>query len=271
MRVQSCRSISTSLGVFYFLCVFRVTWSKTMARTASGSRELAMLTATEKKLAECTELNEVIHLRNDAETIRDYAQKQRLGLRMQNYAARIKLQAERKLGQALGEMSLRGGDRKSNSHRESLIVLKDLGIDRNQSSRWQEEASISDEHFATYCNQAEIAGEEISSRGLRRFIRSVNSSRHPAVARRNGRKKEATLLLGDEQDVAPHPVGQLVAEMRERLSTLRRIFAGICARLTSHLEPIEKREIPRYLEELLSLVEEIEREHPSLGNREPGS
>jgi hypothetical protein len=54
-------------------------------------------------------------------------------LQVQNHAARIKLRPERKLGAALASMSLRGGNRKSNSHRESLILPKDLGMDPHES------------------------------------------------------------------------------------------------------------------------------------------
>ena len=96
-------------------------------------RELVVLRAAERRLAECTELEEVIDIRDDAEVVRSMLQKRRAGLKKLNQAARLKLQAERKLGAALAAMHLRGGDRKSKSGRSTLI-LEDLGITRHQSS-----------------------------------------------------------------------------------------------------------------------------------------
>jgi hypothetical protein len=50
----------------------------------------------------------------------------------QNHAARIKIQAERRAGEALVVLRPKRGDRKSKSHRGTVIVrLKDLGITRN--------------------------------------------------------------------------------------------------------------------------------------------
>ncbi len=148
-----------------------------MAFVSNQGQELAVLTAAERKLAECSVLEDVLDIRGEAETVRIYAQKQRLGLQLQNHAARIKIQAERRVGEFLAAMKLRGGDRKSKSHRESLTVqLKDLGIDRNQSFRWQIEASISNEQFEEYCRNVERRGDEISSNAFLRFVRSLRQS-----------------------------------------------------------------------------------------------
>ena len=58
----------------------------------------------------------------------------------------IKLRAERRAGELLRvmERQKQGGDRKSNSHDDSLISpsLSDLGITWSQSSRWQKIAAI---------------------------------------------------------------------------------------------------------------------------------
>jgi hypothetical protein len=46
----------------------------------------------------------------------------KLGLELQYAAAEIKRRAEWKAGQVLADLALRGGDRKSNSHDESLTL-----------------------------------------------------------------------------------------------------------------------------------------------------
>ena len=80
-----------------------------MGHNSSGSRELAILTAAERKLATCTEFDEVLDIRDEAETVRLFAQKQRLGLQLQNQAAKIKIQAERRLGEALRQIEASRG------------------------------------------------------------------------------------------------------------------------------------------------------------------
>jgi hypothetical protein len=48
-----------------------------MAQSDSNGTELAVLSAAERKLAACTDLHEVLEIRDTAETIRYYAQKRR--------------------------------------------------------------------------------------------------------------------------------------------------------------------------------------------------
>jgi len=62
---------------------------------------------------------------------------------MQNQCAEIKVRAERRAGELLGEMAEhgerdagKGGDRRSGSNSHD-VSLKDLSITHNQSSRWQ--------------------------------------------------------------------------------------------------------------------------------------
>jgi hypothetical protein len=229
-----------------------------MGHDSNGNRELAILSAAERRLAECTQLDEVLEIRGEAETVRIYAQKQRLGLQLQNHAAQIKIQAERRAGEALAAMRLQGGDRKSKSHRGTLILqLKDLGITRNQSSRWQLEASVSSAQFAAYCQEAENRDREISSSAFRRFIRS-----------RNGvplRAQSCRKPTGAEVDAKKWPlassssgVEESLEELRGHLQLISSMFAAICRRKPQQLETIELREIPRYLREMMARLHEIE-------------
>ncbi len=63
------------------------------------------------------------------------------------WAAEIKLRAERRAGGMLKEMERRprGATKKERSHDVTLPpTLKDIGISKMQSSRWQQEAAVPD-------------------------------------------------------------------------------------------------------------------------------
>ncbi len=72
------------------------------------------------------------------------------GLEMQNECAEIKLRAERRAGELLGENPdiHPGGDRRPLSH--DVIKLSELGISLMQSHRWQMEASIPEKTFEQF-------------------------------------------------------------------------------------------------------------------------
>jgi hypothetical protein len=134
-------------------------------------RELTMLAELAQSLGEITDLQEVKSLRDRAEAARHYAQNAALGLNFQNQATELILRAERRAGELLTLLVKRGGDRKSNSHVES-VKLSDLGIDHNQSARWQREAAVPDDVFEKYIAATKRAGKEITARELLRLERT---------------------------------------------------------------------------------------------------
>jgi len=64
-------------------------------------------------------------------------------LEMQNQCAEIKLRAERRAGEILKDTIQHGGDRRSET-RSHDATLKDSGINKSQSSRWQKIADVSE-------------------------------------------------------------------------------------------------------------------------------
>jgi hypothetical protein len=113
-----------------------------------------------KALAEAETLGEIKAIRDKAEAVRKYAASASLGLDAQNYAAEVKLRAERKAGILLGELRLRGGDRKSNGC-DDRLKLEDLGITHSQSTRWQLQAKLPLDDFEEYIRETRDAGREI--------------------------------------------------------------------------------------------------------------
>ncbi|MCA9166064.1 MAG: hypothetical protein KDB23_00275 [Planctomycetales bacterium] len=208
--------------------------------------ELAILRTAERNLAKCHDLHAVVEVRNEAEAFRVYAKARKLSLEIQNRGARLKIQAERKLGAALKALKLRGGDRKSKSQLESL-KLCDLGIDRNESFRWQTAASAPDELFESYCRKRQDNGLEISSANFLAYIRqtvSGNSTR----ARRGDHAASSKPRL---RDLFPDDLD----ELQGHIETLAGLFEGICERLGKQLEPVERREIPRYFQRMRRLLQ----------------
>jgi hypothetical protein len=97
------------------------------------------------------------HIRDQAEAFRVYAKQQSEGLDAQNYAAEIKLRAERKCGELLRHMDLHG----SNQHKRKLhdeTSLDDLGISKTQSHRWQTEAAVEEDDFEDFVRSVHEGG-----------------------------------------------------------------------------------------------------------------
>jgi hypothetical protein len=136
------------------------------------SAELKALQDMSRGIAENTDLKEVKAIRDRAEAARHYAQSNGMGLKTQNQAAEVKLRAERRAGKLLAGLIKRGGDRKSTTHNEHL-KLSDLGIDHNQSARWQREAAVPDDVLEEYLAATKEDGKPITASGLLRLKRML--------------------------------------------------------------------------------------------------
>ena len=129
-------------------------------------------------LGEARNLEDIKSVRDKADAVRQYANSAHLGLRTQNYAAEIKLLAERRAGEMLSRMHLNGGYRRSASDSRGT-GLKELGITANESARWQREASFSDAVFQRYLRETTRRGKELTSAGLLRAGARWESSLQP--------------------------------------------------------------------------------------------
>lgn len=137
-----------------------------------------------RALAEAHSTDEVKTIRDQAEAIRLYYAQQSGSLEMQNQAAEIKLRAERRLGEMLGEMEKHEGGRptENRSHAVSGLppTLKQLGIAPMQSSRWQREATIPEDVFESYVVEAKRTGSELTSVGLLRIAQGMERNHRRA-------------------------------------------------------------------------------------------
>ncbi len=149
----------------------------------SGSdRALIKYDAARAALAEAHALDEVKEIRDKAEAVRLYA-RQAQDLEMQRWVAEIKLRAERRAGELLIQMAASGAREDGPGRPEKTsqaATLKDLGITRDQSARWQAEAGLPEADFESWL--ARHTGETMpSSSGLRALIK-VRAARERHVA-----------------------------------------------------------------------------------------
>lgn len=112
-------------------------------------------------------IDEVKKIRDQAEALRQYARQQKLSLEMQNRCAEIKIRAERRAGDILSDMDKHppgppSGDRSHDGTDPPRLV--DLGISKNQSSRWQSIASIPEDEFEERVEEIKRKNGELTSR-----------------------------------------------------------------------------------------------------------
>jgi hypothetical protein len=234
--------------------------------------ELTVLRKASQALAQAKTLDEIKLVRDKAEAARKYAQSAAMGLQIQNYAAELKLRAERKAGKILAELPLRGGDRKSNSRDESLKLM-DLGIDHNQSARWQLTAQIPEPTFVRFLTMANEQSMEITTASLLRLARKFKSQaprkrpsqtlngRHQfdnqrperTPVTRNGKPMRANTDSDDGSLQLDH-----FGEVKNHIQLLTNLLLPYCNGTKDTLTPADKRVIKRLLSEMNDLLLQLQ-------------
>lgn len=233
------------------------------------SQQLLHLEHARRALSEANTVTEIKAVREKAESVRTHAQKASLGFDIQNFAAELKLQAERVGGQLLNQMKLRGGPRTGSNHAPQPS-LKDLGIDKNQSARWQLEASVPEPVFRDFVRSSHAAGKEISASALIRIAKSLKErtyddfviSELPLEFAPISLKSH--LLSGDWQSLEPLHSGvaelsELVAEIRNHHYLLTNLVDAVCKQAALTPVSVDYRAIQRYLREIDCHLREIDR------------
>jgi hypothetical protein len=142
--------------------------------------------AARKALAAAHRVDEVKAIRNKAEAVRVYA-KQAGDFELQNKAAEIRLFAERRAGQLLSDMAKNPGtrgegrprkdgtkNRRSNGATAYAPTLDDIGVTKDQSSKWQRLALLVDDTtFEKALVQARNKNGELTTAALLREIREI--------------------------------------------------------------------------------------------------
>lgn len=136
--------------------------------------QLAKYEAARKALTEAVMFDEVMNIRNVAEQAALYA-KQANDTDLIQKATEIKVRAERKAGEMLrkaaeqGKRATPNGNvnpatiKVSNETTPSPVTLAEIGITRDQSSRYQKLAAMPDEHFETAVETAKASAGEVTT------------------------------------------------------------------------------------------------------------
>lgn len=173
--------------------------------------------AARTALAECHRVDEVKDIRDKAQAMAAYA-RQAKDQELILWATEIKVRAERRAGEMLagmkarGELTAHGGDRKSDSRSETTN-LNEVGITPDQSSRWQQLASMSEEHFeAAVATAKDTAGQVTTAFMLR------ESAKHRPARKTTKRDQER---LQELQEARARGVSMLSTYARLTLTALR--------------------------------------------------
>ena len=125
--------------------------------------EIILWDKMKSAVMECHSVDEISRIRNQAEAYR-YALKQaKESPDVIRKAEEIKLRAERRAGELLKETAKHGGDRKSKSRSQGGTLIE-IGITKNQSSKWQKIANIPEEKFENFIE----VQKELSTAGILR-------------------------------------------------------------------------------------------------------
>jgi N6-adenosine-specific RNA methylase IME4 len=144
----------------------------------SADGQLALLDQARHAIATAESMDEVKDIRDKAEAARKYAESASLGLEAQNYAAEVKLRAERKAGELIAQLKLHGGDRRSNDS-DDRVTLEELGISKDQSSRWQLIARLPEKAFERHILGVKESATELTTSSVVKLARQLSPRKNP--------------------------------------------------------------------------------------------
>jgi N6-adenosine-specific RNA methylase IME4 len=136
---------------------------------------LVKLETATRLLSEVRTVDDAAKVVNLAAAAGVWAKRAKLGLEAQNYAAEIKLRAERKAGELLGKLERGKPPGKavpSNVGRNSdyRTALTDASATRQDASRWQQVAAIPTKKFEGWLTESKNERCELSTHGLLREV-----------------------------------------------------------------------------------------------------
>jgi N6-adenosine-specific RNA methylase IME4 len=136
--------------------------------------ELIKWNNAKKAIAECKSIDEVKNIIDKAQAMKAYAKQINESLQVQNDIAEIKLRAERKAGEMLKETSKqKPGEYQRLQDVTVAPSLKDLGIQKHQSSRWQKIANIEEDKFEELINETKQEEKELTESMLLKEAKNI--------------------------------------------------------------------------------------------------
>lgn len=214
---------------------------------------LVKYNAARTALAEAHAIDEVKDIRDKAEAMAAYA-RQAKDTEMIQWVTEIKVRAERRAGQMLAEMPKARGELKnvSRSHDVTAIkTLSEIGITKNESSRWQKLAAIPETQFEQAVNAAkEVAGEVTTAAMLR--VERAQSAEPKAVEQITGKRPGAKPESVDEtQELRAHleEMAALAKTLQEENESMGKVIDADDRLAVLAAENRQLRELNRVLNE----------------------
>jgi len=138
-------------------------------------------------LSIAVEVDEVKDIRDKAEAMAAYA-RQAKDTELVQWATEIKVRAERRAGQMLAEMPKAVGTKGQFAGGHTMVppaaeakTLADIGITKNESSRWQKLAAVTDTQFEQAVSAAKEVAGEVTTAAMLRAAKACDPPK-PAVA-----------------------------------------------------------------------------------------
>src|ERR1700689_4059581 len=148
-----------------------------MSQGAITMSSLAKYDATRAALEKAHSVDEVKDIRDKAEALRVYA-KQAADIDMQNWAAEIRIRAERRAGEQLKKIPKQHGARGVGKKVESprATPLSELGIPKPQSSKWQRLADVPAVEFESKLRGIMGIGKELTTTAMMKAVTPVKET-----------------------------------------------------------------------------------------------
>lgn len=157
--------------------------------------QLVKYEAARAALAIAATFDEVLEIKDVAERMALYA-RQAQDNELMEKATEIRLRAERRAGEMLRESAEKGqrATRESNLRQHDLpkslagtsepVTLEDIGITKNQSSRWQKIAAIPEEKFEAFIAEKKAEGKAVTAdEVIRRVVAEEKREANAALPR----------------------------------------------------------------------------------------
>ncbi|MEO2033679.1 MAG: hypothetical protein ABGZ35_16495 [Planctomycetaceae bacterium] len=220
--------------------------------------ELIALDKAATMLASAESFDDIKSIRNVAKAAQVYVKAARCGLEAQNRAACIRIQAERKAGKWLADLNLRGGDRKSKSKgHPAPLKLEDLRITRDESKRWQRQASVSEAVFQRYVSTSNQTGREVSSAGLIRFASNGSQSGGNGHAHKLAPERLAFPSPPEDVSNGSNAAKELIHEIADHRRLLVSLLTPICTNEDAQLNSAERRHVKYLLSQIATALKKL--------------
>lgn len=142
-----------------------------IATTEPIGQFLANVQSARDLLAGATELPDIKRIRDKASALQQFARSAELGLEAQNFAALLKIEAERKAGELLlSSVPHKGGRKRSH---DVTVSLDDLGISKMQSHRWQRMSSVPEDQLTDLIDKCQSSSREITSNAVLKLAKKI--------------------------------------------------------------------------------------------------